>query len=482
MEFIKRHYKLILFSIPLISFALHYYVFNLDLVGIHVWRQTETQTVINNFYRESLNIFYPHVNDFKYPGRVMQSEFPLMQWLFALCYRMLGPHIAITRVLSFIIGLFSVYGMFYLCDKIFKNKTIATLCAWCFNFSPVFYYYTLNPMPDNMALCCAIWSTAFFYSYINTSKIKFVIWSALFLGIATMVKLPFILFGSFMFTFLVVQIKRREYSLKQLTSIFFIYVLFVIPAIAWYTFVMSNLVGGLILGAFDIKQSFSYWLYILQGNLLSVLPELIINYASVLFFIAGFYFLFSNKLYRNKNFNLFLFWGVSVILYFLYELNMIDTVHDYYLFPFLPPIFLLVAYGAYHMLMKRGVSNLLALFCLCALPFTAFLRIHARCDTKDPGFDAAYYEYEKELRNLTPQNAYCIVCNDPSNFILLYYIDRKGWALKNDQLNNNVLTDCISKGAKYIFLVDQMDSQPEIRTHLDGKIFDKNNLKVYKLK
>ncbi len=482
MEFIKKHYKLILFSIPIISFGLHFHVFDLDLVGIHVWRQTETQTVINNFYRESFNILHPHINDRPDTGRVLQKEFPLMQWLFAIFYWLLGSHITLSRVLSFIIGLFSVYGMFYLCNNVFRNKVIATICAWCFNFSPVFYYYTLNPMPDNMALCCAIWSIGVFYRYLNTLRTAYVICSAIFLGIATLVKLPFILYGSFMFTIVAAQGKYRNFSRKQLGAIFFAFLFFIIPACVWYITVIPKWDNGVVKGALDIKQNMSAWLYILWGNVSSSLPELLINYASVLFFIAGLYFTFRNKLYRNNKFYPFLFWGISIILYFLYELNMIDTVHDYYLFPFLPPIFILVAYGAYRLLLADKLYRIVSLVCLCVLPLTAFLRIDSRWDTQDPGFNPVYFKYEKELRNLTPQNAYCIVGNDPSHYILLYYIDRKGWAFDYDRLDGDQLSYYVSKGAKYLFLDSHIDDNPGIKAHLYEKIFDKETLRVYKLK
>src|SRR5665213_3459230 len=156
MEFIRKHYKFILCCIPLISFALHFHVFQMDLTGIHVWRQTETQTVINNFYRDDFNILNPRINGNADTDQLHRMEFPLMQWLVALFYKLFGPHIAVTRAVNFIIGLCSVYGMFYFCSNIFKNKGTAAICAWCFNFSPVFYYYTINPMPDNLALCCGI--------------------------------------------------------------------------------------------------------------------------------------------------------------------------------------------------------------------------------------------------------------------------------------------------------------------------------------
>jgi len=477
------NYKLILFGIPVISLILHWHIFDLDLVGIHVWRQTETQTVINNFYRDDFNILHPRYNQNADTNRLHRMEFPIMQWIFALFYKLIGPHIYISRILTFFIGLCSVYGMFRLCDNIFKNREIAAICAWCFNWSPVFYYYTLNPMPDNLALCFGIWSACFFYAYLNTLKTKQVIWSAIFLGLASLVKLPFILYGSYVFVFLIVQVKRNEYTKRQLVTIFLNYVLFVVPAITWYLLVIPEWQNGVVKGAFDIKQSLHEWLNILYGNIVSVLPELLLNYGSAVFFIAGFYFLYSYKLHKNKKFYLFLFWGVSIILYFIYELNMIDTVHDYYLFPFLPLIFLLVAFGAYHLLLKKGkFSKSFTMLCLCILPLTAFLRIDSRWDTKDPGFNPSYFKYKKELQSLTPQNSYCIVGNDPSGYILLYYIDRKGWVFDNDKLNENLLVSYISKGAAYLFLDSKIDTIPCIKAHLSLKIFDKGTLRVYKLK
>src|SRR5690606_15658975 len=88
----------------------------------------------------------------------------------------------------------------------------------------------------------------------------------------------------------------------------------------------------------------------ITGNLVSTLPELLLNYGSVLFFISGFYFMFRYRKYRDHRFPVLLAGGLGVIAYFLYEINMIEAVHDYYLFPFLPFLFIIVSYGAYHLL------------------------------------------------------------------------------------------------------------------------------------
>lgn len=483
MDFIKKHYRLLLFSIPVLSLVLHFHVFNLDLVGIHVWRQTETQTVINNFYRDDLNIFNPRMNSPADTDRLHRMEFPLMQWLFALFYKIIGPHIVISRVISFLIGLCSVYGMFYLCDKVFKNKATATISAWCFNFSPVFYYYTVNPLPDNMALCCGIWSLGLFYNYTITHNIKYVIGSSLLLALATLVKLPFILYGAFAFTFLLLQLKRKEYSIKQLLQIVVIYLLFIIPALCWYAAVIPTWQNGVTKGLLETRQTTLELLEILGGTVSSVLPELLLNYGSVLFFVAGCWFLFKHKKYRSRYFPLFLVSGSALILYFLFEMNMITTVHDYYLFPFLPFLFLLVGYGAKCMLHSRvRAATLLSCLCLAVLPLTAFLRINSRWDLKDPGFDPVYYTYRDQIRQLTPANALCISGNDVSRHILLYYIDRKGWTYDEDQLTEDQLNYYRSKGAQYLFVNGQIDDRADIKAHLAVKIFDKETLRVYKLK
>jgi 4-amino-4-deoxy-L-arabinose transferase-like glycosyltransferase len=484
MEFIRKYHKFILCCIPLLSLLLHWYVFDLDLVGIHVWRQTETQNNISNFYREDFNILHPRMFEHADTDRILRMEFPIMQWIFAIFFRVFGAHIVISRILSFIMGLLSVYGMFYLCNNIFKNNVIAVICAWCFNFSPVFYYYTINPMPDNMALCCGIWSVGFFYSYINTAKMKYVVWSAILLSLAALVKLPFILYGSVIFAFFLLQLTSKKYPIKKLLQIAAIYAILIIPAVAWYCMVIPTWGNMVVLkGILDVKQSRNEMLDIVWAYIISILPELIINYGSLLFFVAGFYFMFKRKIYLDKNFTLFLFWGISIMLYFIFEINTINTVHDYYLFPFLPTIFLVVAYGAYRLLSVGGrYLTGLTIGCLAILPVTAFVRAYSRWDIKEPGFNAVYYNNKDILRRLTPQNAYCIVGNDASGVILLYYIDRKGWAYDGDQLDENQLAYYISKGASYLFTDGHVDDKPGIKSHLGDEVFAKENVRVYKLK
>lgn len=110
-EFLFRQRKIILFLfIPLLSLSMHWHVFKTDLVGYHVWRQTQTQNTIESFYKEDFNILKPKISNRGNGPGIFRMEFPIMQWTFACFYKVFGDHLIITRILSFITGLFKCMG------------------------------------------------------------------------------------------------------------------------------------------------------------------------------------------------------------------------------------------------------------------------------------------------------------------------------------------------------------------------------------
>ena len=144
-HFINKYSSGLLLATIALSFILHIRFVNTDLRGAHVWRQTQTQTNINSFAYEDFNILNPKRYNNAHTDRIYRMEFPIMQWLFAIFYKLFGDHIAISRILSFLIGTCSVIGIFFLAKTVFNNKVIAFLSAWTLSFSPAFYYFSFNP-------------------------------------------------------------------------------------------------------------------------------------------------------------------------------------------------------------------------------------------------------------------------------------------------------------------------------------------------
>ena len=336
--------NIILVSIVVISSLMHLKHFSKDLMSIHVWRQTQTQSTINNFYEEDMNIFNPRRNDRGDSDGIFRMEFPLMQWLVACQYKIFGYHLIITRIFMFLIGLLSILGIYKLLDSLFHKTILSVIGAWAFNFSPSFYYHTINPLPDNFALCCSIWGLTLFFIWYNNKKTKYLIFSALLLSIGALCKLPFIIYYIVPLVYFVTLVIKIGFNKKVFFQSLGAFSFSVLP-ITWYLFVIPKWHGNVIVkGMLNNNDSIIKLLDYFQHNLISTLPELLINYGSLIFFLAGFYFLFKKKSFRNPKFILLVSLSILTLMYYLFEANAIAKIHDYYLFPFYPLFFILFAY------------------------------------------------------------------------------------------------------------------------------------------
>jgi hypothetical protein len=239
-------------------------------------------------------------------------------------------------------------------------------------------------------------------------------------------------------------------------------------------------VHGILDGLVSLPVVFDY----LQSNLVSTLPEILLGYGSLPLFLAGLYFMFRKKAFRNAFFPVFLVWGLALVAYFLFEINAIGKVHDYYLFPFFPAIFILVGYGAEKLALdKRIFLKITAFILILSAPFICFARMQGRWDLESPGFNVNLLKYRQELRDAVPDEALCIAGNDESHRIFLYYIDKKGWAFDKNRLDPALLGELIGRGARYLYCDSRIvDEDPGIDLWLDELILQKGSVRVYRLR
>lgn len=480
-EFFTKYRNYIITFTILLSFVMHYRHLNKELMSVHVWRQTQTQSTINNFYEEDFNILNPRKNDRGSTEGFYRMEFPLMQWLVAGIYKILGKHLIITRVAMFILGVFSIIGLFKLLQAIFNHSAPAVAGAFAFTFSPCFFYYTINPLPDNMSLMASIWGLALFFMWRRSNKQVYLIISSIMLSVGTLCKLPFILYYLVPFTYFAFDfVETRKISAKKIYQIFVYLIPILMPAL-WYISVIPGWHGnGVTSGITDNKISLTSMLGILQHNLFSTLPELLLNYGSVLFFLAGFYFVFKNKLQKHNNFKLLFSLSIALTAYFLFEINMIGKVHDYYLFPFFPILFMLVGFGAFQMMQAKSKLVIGFTFVLfLSLPVLTELRMLSRWNPDNPGVNKDLFAYKDDLRKAVPNDALCVVGNDVSHFIMFYFVDKKGWCFHDGQPNLSLM---ISQGAEYLYL--DTYKTPNIEYFLpytESLIIERGSIRVYRL-
>ena len=481
----RRSHRILLLALPMvISLLMHLPHFGKELMSVHAWRQAQTQTVIDNFYQEDMNILNPRINNRGSGDGIFRMEFPLMQWMVALLYHLFGPGLVITRFTMFVTGLFSVYGLYRLLRTLFSSPVPALAGAWALTFSPVFFYYTINPMPDNLALCLAIWGLNFFFRWLEQPRAGDAMKAGFFLAAAALVKLPFILFyapPAVVFLQRLFRKKRDSFPLKSPALMFLPLVL----PVAWYAWVIpgwkgNGIVGGILQGDTSLVQILDY----LRHNLVVTLPEMLLNYGSLLFFAAGIYFVIRNRPWRDSRAYSLGVLGLAVLAYFFFEINMIARIHDYYLFPFLPLLFILVGYGAWKLLRSgKPVWRYLALFLLLVLPLTCWLRMEVRWDPENPGFNPDLLIHKEALQSAVPEDALVVAGNDISPHIFLYHLDRKGWSFSNDHLPASRLENQMEEGAEYLFSDSRkVDTASRLQPMLDSLVLERGSFRVYRLR
>ena len=454
---------------------MHFKHFSKDLVSIHVWRQVETQTTIINFYEEDFNILNPRQNFREDGGGLFRMEFPLMQWIVAALYKLFGDNLIITRLFMFLTGLITITGIYELLINIFQRKPPAIAAACTFAFSPGFYYYTINPMPDNFALCCSVWGLAFFFRWIRERNMYCFLFSGLLIGIGALSKLPFILYFTLPLAYL---FRKKEFRQAALYP-----VPVVLPA-AWYMWVIPGWADNpVVKGILENSSSFLTKLDYLQHNLVSTMPEVLLGYGSLVFFIAGIYFFMRNRKYRREIATALIIWAIALSAFFIYEIEEIGKIHDYYLFPFYPMLFILVGYGA-GQLISSGQTwiKYLSYLLIITAPLFSHLRMQGRWDIESPGFNPDLLIHKEALRNAVPDDALCVVGKDVSARIYFYYTNKKGWYFNSDHLMPEKLEDMIERGAEFMYSDSRMvDQDPAIIPYLEGTVSEHGSIKIFRL-
>lgn len=307
--------------------------------------------------------------------------------------------------------------------------------------------------------------------------------SGLFLAFAALVKLPFILLYGFPLGIYVSSMSSWKEVLKNSGKLFFFFVPAILP-VTWYLWVIPTWSGnGIVKGVLDNQISISKFFDLLTHNVISTLPELLLNYASLPLFLFGLMYVLKEKTTNPSPISIgFWFTGLLLSSFFLYEINMIGKVHDYYLFPFLPLLFLVVGLGGISMIEKGGFLKWFAIVCLTIIPITCFLRLESRWDVSNPGINKNLLAYKNELQDAVPKDKLCIVGNDRSGFIYFYYIDKKGWSFHSDNLNKWIINDYILRGARFLYCDSRaVDTTPEITPFFDSLLMKKGDVYVFRL-
>lgn len=461
--------------IILFSFIIRLYHINFPVSGWHSWRQSDTASIAKNFYENGYNILFPQIDwGGDTPGYV-ESEFQLYPFIVSLFYEVFGVSDFFGRFLSVIFSMFTIYGLYLLVRKIISKKT-ALWAAFIYAIIPLNIYYSRAFMPESMMLMFIVYGIYLFVLWLEDEKLSNFIFSALFISLAVLLKIPTLYIG-----LPLLWLAMQKYGKKVFANLsLWVYsIIILIPVVLWYChahqlFLQTGLSFGIWGFGTDkwgnlnllISPSFYNKIFFMS------IAERHLTYAGFIPFIIG---LFIKR--EQKYEKLFDFWLISVLIYFIIVSGG-NNVHEYYQLPFILPavVFTAKAFEKYLPLENTKPafkSNKLrfVFFALCfvLIPVLSYLRVanFMRGENRND----TVFKITGEVKQISSKNDLIITLCD-ANPVYLYLSDRKGWFVVPAAFTADEILKLKDKGAKYLIgekSFIKSESESEVLNEITGK-------------
>ena len=461
---------------------MHRSIFNLDIQGIHAWRQSATMWNVKNFARHDANILNPRLSKWNTitNDNIVRLEFPILQWSIAMVYKTLGERIIFMRLIMFGIGLFSAFGLFRIINYETKNILAAGLTASLVQFSPLFYYYNINPLPDLLAMCMSIWYIYFIRRHRVEGKSKHLLFAGFFIMMACLAKLPYLMFSIISVYYFLVDIIRKSDKKSAFTTAAYL-LMFLIAPICWYSWVMQSWsTGGALSGVFE-KGLFTpkNWEIFLH-HIYDVFPYRLLSWPVYPILFMGFIYIWRKRKEQSW------MWSIIfiVLIYFIFQLSTINIQHDYYIIPFIPVVYLIIGFGVTYAL-EITSKNWIVIFGL--IVFSAFYcknEIDKDWSVARTYSNPDFFRYAKVLKEAVPRDDKCIIMRDLSCAIFSNQIDKQGHIFDVDTIPLGWVKDMIlNKDVKYMYSdSEKMNALMDSSIFIDSMLMEKGSIKLYRFK
>jgi len=390
------------------------------------WRQGDVAAIARNYYENGFHFAYPQIDWAGDAPGYVGTEFPILPFLAAICYKLAGVHDWVGRIQAVIFFAASLPCFFLLVREIF-GELAATWALIFYSFAPLNVFAGRSFMPDVPSLSLAIIGLYFFLRWVENAEKRFFFASAIMISLSILIKLPSVLIGAPIAyvtvaapkAFGVAPLSKNSCDGHrpplQLLALFAAIAL--LPSAIWYwhahqiagRFYPHHFFGA---GGIQIMSASWYWKIAKQITTSSLTP-LLCAAAAAGFFLAR----------STKNAGLFQSWLGAMILFII--VVGYGNRHQWYQLPLVPIAAALAGVACAFVALKltsRAVKIGFSVFLagwfgwLAHNYATSFYRPVA-AELRDAGL---------ELKRTTPENS-LIVAADNGDPTVFYYAQRKGW-------------------------------------------------------
>ena len=389
------------------------------------WRQSDVAAIARNYFQGGFHFAHPQIDwAGDQPGYV-GTEFPILPFSAALCYKIFGVHEWIGRVQAVVLFAISLPFFFLLVRKNF-GEVAATWSLFFYSYAPLGIMTSRCFMPDMPSLALSIVGLYFFQQWTKSeadrstrSTSSFFV-SALCISLSILIKATSVVIAAPLFCLAAVYERRsgkdsgaRRAPLQLMTF----GAITLVPAAIWYSYaywVSQQFYPHHFFGAGGVKIMSLAWYW----DIAKQIPTSTLTPVLFVFGVAG---LFVTR--SAPNARPFHWWLAAMILFII--IVGYGNRHPWYQLPLIP-IFAVLAGVACAVFAKkissRSIQIAMSILVGALFAFPSFLYARKLYEpTTAPMRDAGFV-----LQRTTPPNA-LIVAADNGDPTIFYYAGRKGW-------------------------------------------------------
>jgi 4-amino-4-deoxy-L-arabinose transferase-like glycosyltransferase len=435
----------ILIVLLLIYFFTHLYKISDPPNGYHAWRESDTAAVAEAFYKETKNIFQPRIHHRQDKIGITGMEFPIYNYAVGLLYHIWGFQHYVPRMLTIIMSLLGLLGIYKLSKLYFKNS-IATLAVYLSACSPLFFFYGRKIQPDMIILTASVWAFYFFIRMEERSSTQHFIISLSLIILGALIKPTALAVGLPMAVYLLFfKYRGRFNAIFKPKYLLFLGISILLP-LAW-NFYARYLKSKYALDAFYLGgDQIGYWVNTNWGDFFKKvyrtwLFEVYLGIPVVVGLIVG---IFSARRV-GPPLKIFFSWILGCFLMFFVVSQHMSNHHDYYGLILIPPLMIVAAYYI-ESLWSSGKKILKVIFLVVVIGSAIY--VWPRIDQRYGDFTEQDFFHTRQLINRYIPRDTRVTVEDASPSIELYRLDRMGWTFSPDASDDKIIAQ-MQAGARY---------------------------------
>jgi len=420
------HVTRLVIALWLLAVAVRLILINQPYIDHWSWRQSDVAAIARNFFDHGFRFGYPQIDWAGGSAGYVGTEFPILPFLAAICYKFAGIHEWIGRSQSVIFFAISLPFFFLLVREIF-GSTAGAWATFFYAFAPLNVLAGRSFMPDVPSLSLGIIGLYLFLRWVHHPKPASFYLSAVAISLSILIKATSIVIAAPILYLIVAggaklgPVQRGQVwgsrSQRQRLQLAAFAAVAILPAVAWYWHahqIAERYYPHHFFGAGGVRlESFSWYWDVAQQTATSSLTPLLGIMALIGLLVAS----------RGKYGCLFDWWLVAMLL-FVVGVGY-GNRHPWYQLPFVP---IAAAFaGAACAFIGSKISSRVAavtLSILLAGSFAILAGIYVR-----PLYESSAAQLRDaglELNKITAPDA-LIVAADMGNPTIFYYAKRRGW-------------------------------------------------------